>query len=473
MKKFFCAVCLLAGAFCTTQPIYAQQKEYVVLASNQVSKDPSWEKVALELQRVHKAALLYYNESPNEIVHRLKELYPRYVAIVAKPEELDREFVKNMHVLCRQMDNDIYADFLWGIITGYNAEAAIRMVKSAQRPLVVKTAIATVTELKSAKWFDKYAWLDDFEAGLYGEKNDKNSAVNTVVLAKEQVAKKFNDMYSLRNPDLIITGSHASQKDLQIPFRHNAGVAATIHSKDGQLFINNAVTGEDLPLKNASDKPRVYLPIANCLIGDVNKDKNSMAIAWMKTANIAAYVGYVVNTWYGRSGWGALKYWLTTPGRNTVAEATYLNQQDLLTQLNDWGHYSQISAPRKLTAGDKKGFEYDRDVLAYYGDPMWDARLQPMPEEDDFRVTSAFSGKKYIITIQTKPSFNMERLAGGHFKEEHVLDLPFSYFFKKRLKNPALAEGQSWKAAVDENFLLVYNPNFEPNKTYTITLNVD
>ena len=48
--------------------------------------------------------------------------------------------------------------------------------------------------------------------------------------------------------------------------------------------------------------------------------------------------------------------------------------------------------------------------------------------------------------------------------------LPFSYFFPERLPNPRLAAGQAWNAAVDENFLLIYDPGFEPGKTYTIRL---
>lgn len=31
-----------------------------------------------------------------------------------------------MHRLSRKVDNDIYADFLWGIITGYDAAGAMK-----------------------------------------------------------------------------------------------------------------------------------------------------------------------------------------------------------------------------------------------------------------------------------------------------------------------------------------------------------
>jgi hypothetical protein len=82
-------------------------------------------------------------------------------------------------------------------------------------------------------------------------------------------------------------------------------------------------------------------------------------------------------------------------------------------------------------------------------------------------------GKKCIISVITGMNFSMERMKGDHFKQEHVLDLPFSYFFPQRLKNPRLENGQSWKCAMDENFLMVYNANFMPGKTYRIVLDVD
>lgn len=457
----------IAKSIISTQP-----HEYVVISSDHTLKDSAWKEVAQQLQQRHQADLLSYSSAPQELLTKLQELSPRYVAIVLKPEEINKEYVVEMHKLSRQIDDDIYADFLWGIITGYNAEAALRMVTNSSSPLTVKSGIATITELKSGKWFDAFAYLDDFEAGLYGEKLSKTDDIHTTVFAKEDVAKKFADMYTDIDPDFITTGSHATQYGLEIPYTHNKAIAARVKSQDGLLYVENSVTDEKLPLL-ASDKPRVYMPVANCLIGDIDNSENSMALAWMNTSNITAYAAYVVPTWYGRNGWGGLKYWLTTPGRYTVAQAMYLNQQDINTHLGDWDQFSQLSAPNKLNDRDKTGFEHDRDVVVYYGDPKWDARLQEIPEENDFTVQSELKGNKYIITIQTKANFSLERMQGSHFKEEHVQNLPFSYFFPDRLNNPRLSAGQDRVVALDQNFILVYNPQFEANKTYTISIDVD
>jgi len=41
------------------------------------------------------------------------------------------------------------------------------------------------------------------------------------------------------------------------------------------------------------------------------------------------------------------------------------------------------------------------------------------------------------------------------------------------LNNPRLAAGQDWRAVVDENFLIIYNPDFKPNMTYEVVLDID
>ena len=110
---------------------------------------------------------------------------------------------------------------------------------------------------------------------------------------------------------------------------------------------------------------------------------------------------------------------------------------------------------------------------SYYGDPKWDLRLQQIPEENGYTVTTKIDKSKCIVTIETKDNFSLDLLKGDKFKQEHVLDLPFSLFFPERLNNPRLAKGQDWKVALDENFLLVYNNDFQPNKTYTIELDID
>ena len=507
MKIYYLFISLwLFLTACMQQPANPKS-EYLVITAKSVQADNAWADVVNTLVNRHQAELLAYDKHIDEVMPQIKKLNPRYVAVVEKPENLNRDYVMHLNQISRQVDDDIYADFLWGIITGYDADAAMKMVNNAVEPLVVKDAVSTIMELHSAKWFDRYAWLDDHHEGLWGEKKAPDAPVVTYQLPltkrdvpvhgkKGQVVyreaaqpedemQKFFDIYAEINPDLVVTAAHATERNLEMPFS-----LGNIKPKDGVLYMDFKDNPQNL---KESGKRKIYLPIGNCLIANINNTKESMAVAWMNSANAATMIGYVVTTWYGRNGWGGLKYWLTTPGRYTAAEAFYLNQQDMMYQLNEMDpkmttleypfdkdkHFNDIpkiiedSTAIEQANIDHMGFLHDRDVLAFYGDPKWDVRLQQIEAENDFTVSQVVKGKKCIVTITTKENFSLERMKGDHFKEEHVLDLPFSYFFPQRLNNPRLADGQNWKAALDENFLLIYNADFEPSKTYTVELNID
>lgn len=531
MKKmsfpFASALCAIAAAAavavgCTNSD--SGSEPYAVLAPASFPGDSSaWEAVVSALQQRHGARVLRFTESPLELESSLKELYPRYVAVVDVPENIGRDYVIGLNRMSRRMDSDPYADFLWGIVTGYDAEGALRMVEDSQEPMVIRTGVGSIKELESAKWFDSYAFVDDHQVGMCGEKKPgedtlamrRISYVTDMTGAngriREYVHRRFGDsvpdvlrqfleFYEGYEPDLVVTASHATENNLEMP-----GSVGNLRCRDGRLYVD--YPGEQRFVADR-DSRMVYLPIGNCLIGNMNNTANSMAAAWMNSQKATAFAGYVVTTWYGRNGWGGLKYLITNPGRYTVPEAFYMNQQDMMAQMEEWNDsltaapfdydsdYFQtmppvlvdMAAPAKLTPEELffwLGFWHDRDVLAYYGDPMWNVRMQEVPGETDFKVTSRIvrcgrdetsatgAARKCVVTVETSPGFSLRRMQGDGFKEEHVLDLPFSYFFPERLSNPRLPEGESRHMVVDENFLLLYDPAFEPGQTYTFEILCD
>ena len=489
----FSLLALIGLVACNESKIKSADEAYVVITSEAVQNDAEWMAVADALKGKHSADIVCYKSSPVELIDTLRKLNPRYVAIVEKPENIGRDYVIEFNLASRKLDEDIYADFMWGIITGYDANAAMRMVENSTEPLVIKDAVATIMELNSAKWFDNYAWVDDHTKGLWGEKRGRESEIVTDTVAAEQVLRKFTDIYQAIDPDLIVTAAHATQQNLEMPYS-----LGNLKPREGKLYAEDRFTLKEWDLVE-SGKRRVYAAVGNCLIGDMNNTPNSMASAWLSGSNAATMLGYVVTTWHGRNGWGALKYWVTNPKRYTLAEAAFINQQDFLHQQHQW--YPQLIEERynycegfkeELTTAaerlsevlgrelnlenaedwDMVGFWHDRDVLAYYGDPKWRVMLQSVEGEEDYTITSQKRGDKYVITVTTGANFDIEQMRGDKFKQEHVLDLPFSYIFPERLSSPTLAEGQRWEVALDENFILVYNADFEPNNSYEIVLNV-
>ena len=495
---------------------------YAVLAPSSFPADTdAWEHVVAGLQERHDATVLRFSGTPMDLEDELRNLNPRYVAVVDCPENIGRDYVIELNRMSRRMDADPYADFLWGIVTGYDAAAALRMVEHSEEPMTIRTATATIKELESGKWFDAFAFVDDHQVGMCGEKKPGEDSVTFREIAyrtdmagangriREFVGRRFGsdvpdvlrqflEYYESYEPDLLVTASHATENNLEMP-----GSVGNLRCRDGRLYVD--YPGEQRLVKER-DSRMVYLPIGNCLIGNMNNTRGSMAAAWMDSQQAATFVGYVVTTWYGRNGWGGLKYLITNPGRYSVPEAFYMNQQDMMAQMASWSDsltvapfdydtdyfrsgpeaLAGMAGPRSLSEEETffwLGFWHDRDVLAYYGDPKWDVRMQEVPGETDFTVTSSFrkadpgkdggASRKCVITIETSPSFSLRRMQGDGFKQEHVLDLPFSYFFPERLRNPRLPESESRNIVVDENFLLMYSPDFEPGMKYTVEILCD
>ena len=522
MKKWILGLLLLCAGLNLPEAVRARElprrPEYVIVASYRVSNDPEWMDVIEALKKKHKGSeVCYYKESPREVMGNLRWYYPRYVAVVEKPEHIGRDFVVDLNRMSREVDDDIYADFIWGIITGYDARAALRLVNDTEKPKVLRSALTTVSVLGDGHWFEDFAFISDAKPGLVGERaKGQTTLVETMVtdsadnrmyrdmvqkamdegkmlrlpkdfsVGKLNLLQRFYDFYAKHDPDVVITAAHATEKNLEMPFS-----SGNIMCRDGKLYADFPDGPKDLV---ESGKTRVYLPVGNCLMGNVNNTKESMAIAFMNSARVDMLAGgYVVETWYGRNGWGGLCYFMNNPGRYTIPEAFFLNQQDMMFQLRQMAptlvnkpfpfaegpnHMNpEYASAAKMNGGtistDAFGFFYDRDVVALYGDPAWNVRLAEQPDANDYEVSYKVKSEECVVTIETGPNYSEERLRGADFRSPHVGELPFSFLFPKRLRNPRLADGQSWKAAVDENFLLIYEPNFEPNKKYTITLTID
>lgn len=483
MRRLFLCVALLVCVMWG----YAQKKDgYVVAASEAVKADAEWMKVVDALVKKHRATVVYYCEGVDELETELQRLRPRYVAFVEKPALLNREYVMVAHRLSRRIDEDIYADYLWGIVTGYTASDAMQLVERSRKPYVIHTALNTTGGMSDGAYFTRCAFMDDGGkgAGWWGEKRAGMEKTKTEYIGKWNVLEKWVEKYKELDPDLLITSSHATEHNLEMPFS-----VGNLKADAGRLYAD-FMTREYL---EGTSHPRVYYAAGNCLIGNIDNDPNSMAVGWLSGMDATAMVGYVVTTWYGRNGWGGLKYWAANAGRLTLAQAVYLNQQDMLHTEHTWypemlkveypfsdtpfGEDEMFSKRFKEATGslptkDQKGFVHDRNVVVLYGDPAWEVGLEaPVPL--GYRVDFKVKGKKCTVTIVTDDDFNGGLMRGGKLKQIHVADIPFAYYFPKRVKNPRLAGGQEWDVAVAEDFLLVYNCDFEKNKTYTITLDID
>jgi len=413
--------------------------------------------------------LIAFEDEVAETLPGLKQTFPRYVCVVAKSEETNRELVVDVHRLMRQLDEDPYADAIWGILTGYDADCALKIAKH-KKPLVVRR-VASGTEVA----------LEMCEEGVWYCELKKNRMVRKLPGKKpteeqgpDDTTKALVDTLNVYKADLFVTSGHATERDWQIGYRYRNG---QFRSEAGKLFGLDT-RGKRHPID--SPHPKVYLPIGNCLMGHID-GPDAMALAWMNSAGVHQMIGYIQPTWYGYAGWGCLDYFVEQPGRFTLAEAFYANHQALIHRLETYfpglaekadsgeGRMSLELSPRAREAGlsshDARGLLFDRDVVAFYGDPAWQARMAEGPlaweqslEESDgiyrFEITPK-RGEKTFEPINTNGSQR-----GGR---------PIVALLPHRVDDVKIIEGEDLDPLVTDNFLLVPNPGqCNPERSYRV-----
>lgn len=409
---------------------------------------------------------IVWDKTVDESLPELTQQHPRYVCFLSPPTEVSLDFVRHVHRLTRKLDADPYTDCRWAILTGHDAANALQIAKESQ-PLVIHhtlsgTEIAT-ERCESARWFS------ELEAG---RKVLKTADGKT--LAETGPADSSVDIATeLEKPEtgLFITSGHATERDWQIGYRYKNGFWK---SKDGGLFAVN-LKGEDRPIR--SPHAKVYLPVGNCLMGHID-GPDAMALAFLKSAGVRQMTGYTLPSWYGYQGWGLLDYFVEQPGRYTLTDAFFANQHALVNRLvtcfpevaaeetdSPMGRLTkpipvgEVAKAAGLTAQDAQGLLFDRDVVTFYGDPAWQARLAPGPLQ--WKQTwsqSATGGSLEILPQAGAATFRPVNTNGSQRGGRPIIQ-----FFEQRI-DPAsvvITEGAGLKPVITDDFLLVPLPTGE------------
>ncbi len=436
---------------------------YAVVSSSKTAADPEWAEVIDELLQKHDGFALAYQQDPAELRAALAERRPEYTCFVATPEEASREFVSKVHSLTRTLDADPYGDTIWGILTGFDAANALRIARHSE-PLIVHN-VASGTEF-AMEMVDRGIWFSELEAGLYVEKEsgDKPRRQSGPADSTAAIVGCLNE----QRTDLFITSGHATERDWMLGFRYNNGF---FKCRPGQLF---AIDTQKQTTDIVSTNPKIYMPIGNCLMGHIDS-RDAMALAWMNSAGVMQMLGYTVPTWYGYAGWGCLDYFLEQPGRYSFAEAVFANHQALLHRL--YTHFPEANeatatdatlAPNAagqragLTSQDARGLVFDRDVLAFYGDPAWQARMAPAPLPFEQSLTYVRDGDapvRYTFIIAPNQGAGSFQTVNDNGSQRG--GRPFFARLPIRIDAVEILAGNEYQPIVTENFILVPRPGKE------------
>lgn len=379
-------------------PEVAPRGSYVVVASEPTAAADGWRDVVRTLREKYDGSLILHPEGRvAAALPALKTLRPRYAAFVARPEEAGRSCIVAIHRLTRKLDDDPYTDLRWGVVTGYNAADALRIARR-RKPLVIDSAASSMGPGCFKALDHGFA---SFETDRHKFAIRKPGGETETIAVDPDPVQHLVEAFNSQSPDLFITSGHATEKNWQVIFNKNAGYFKCDH---GQLY------GEDSKKQRFdinAPGAKVYLPMGNCLIGHIPKP-DCMATAWMHTGGVHQMFGYTVVTFHGYMGWGIGSF---MGEKYSLSEAFYFNNQSLIRELEmlfpeqagvEFASYDprQINRlAKKHNISDRKviGHLWDRDAVAFYGDPAWVARHRL--SNPAWRASWQHTGESAEITV--------------------------------------------------------------------------
>jgi zinc protease len=445
--------------------------DYAVVVSAKTSADPAWRAVVDTLVAKHHASVILFTNAVDETLPALRTQFPRYACFVARPEETTREFVAQAHRLTRRLDDDPYTDCFWGILTGYDATNALHIAKQTE-PLIIRKAAAG-TEL-ALDMVEEGVWFSEITKDKQVRKTRGSQAIELKGPddTTEALVKVLNDF----QPDLFVTSGHATEHDWMIGYGYRNGF---FKHADGTLF---GLDTRQQKFPVASLNPKVYLPVGNCLMGHIDRP-DCMATAWMNSGGVCQMFGYTYPTWFGYMGWGILDYFVEQPGRYTLTEAFFANHHalthrlatyfpELLDQVADSNgrtavtpELSDAAKAAGLTLNDARGLAFDRDVVAFYGDPAWAARMAEQPKAFEQTLTS----KAGTYTFEIKPNRGADSFKPINKNGSQRGGRPFLAYLPQRVRDVKIVEGAELNPVITDDFILVPNPGAcDPSKTYRV-----
>ena len=123
-----------------------------------------------------------------------------------------------------------------------------------------------------------------------------------------------------------------------------------------------------------------------------------------------------------------------------------------------------------MTANDARGLLYDRDTLAFYGDPAWVARMADRSKAWNQSLTETNGTWTFEIT----PNRGARTFAPISVNGSQRGGRPIIQFLPCRLKDTHVIEGADLKPVVTDTFILVPNPReCDPARKYRIVFRAE
>lgn len=452
--------------------------EYAVLISAATAQEPGWKAVAQALLEKYPGAKLCELPELSEeaCAKALRESQPRYAAVVLRPQEITQAATNALHRAARRIDDDPYGDCIWGIVTGYDAEHALRIARG--RGTVLLSRLLTLAQPDNSRFEHSCCMSEDSGLPIY----ERNGAATTTTThdastqegqqaLQDGLQDRFADRLTKHNPQLIISATPSTPFSLEMPLCKGLifPCGNRFYSVGCQHLIafasahQPAMEGKPDALQSLAEAmhfapiepdehERVWLALGPGAMGDARGSRQSMVITAVSAYGCHQFVGMTLPSWYGATAKNVLHFFMEHTDRTTLAEAVFLANQLLIAktlsidprlldvQLQGQGIGAQLQSDLNASgvrvsgeqAQDVAGMVLERDALVFYGDPARPAI-----------ITSARKHAPLELVSTPVPALRAERDFTG----------PAAIIFPKRQDEPTIPTAEQ-DCIRTENFLL-------------------
>lgn len=415
---------------------------YAVVIKQSTYDNPEWQAVVDTLLERYDGQLFIWNVSLYDVQDDVSAFHPTHIGFVCELSTASPSFVRyTVWPFTRVLDDDVYCDAIWGIITGYNTEDALNLV-TGPTGFDVKTVLGGTGSCDLNYYtqgvrtyeatYNQYAvkYPDSLAATEYYDgPTDRTEWLVTMI-------NEGIDFFNYDPVDIFYTSGHGGHNVWRLHYP-SSGLEGYFRSSNGQVY-GDPYTGPDININ--SDNPKIYFGLGNCNIGQI-QGGGSMAPSWIHTGGAYQYTGYLIGEGGNSCQHGGTKAYFYKVARNyTWAEAYFLANQAL--------KFDMINNTPGANPPDLNG-------SALYGDPGMEVKMsndgvfqQPLVTNE---LTVNEGTEKDTVTF--KITMNREGNPGFTSKwgERHpAIILPFT------AENIEIIYTNAIATVIEDNFTLMY-----------------
>lgn len=336
---------------------------YAVVIKQSTYNDPDWQAVADALLARYGGQLFIWNSSLSEIQDDVAEFRPSHIGFICDVPTANPSFIQSyVWPFTRALDDDVYCDAVWGIITGYDAQDALNLV-SGPTGFEVKTSLSG-TSSSNVNYFTQGIATNEATYNRYYVKYP--DSILTVEYndgptdRTEWLVTMINegiDIFDYAPVDIFVTSGHGGENVWQLHYP-TSGNEGFFRSSNGQVY-GDPHSGPNININ--SDNPKIYFGLGNCNIGQINNG-GCMAPSWIHTGGAYQYTGYLIGEGGSSYQHGSTKaYFYKVARNNTWAEAYLLG--NIAFKFDLINGTPGISSPPDLNGS------------ALYGDPGMEIKM--------------------------------------------------------------------------------------------------